>query len=147
MSAIEDAAHDHQGEQNHGPAKPGFLTRLMDYKEFVAILVFFIGGAMWIWGYFATKSQLDDLHCLMNANVTLIQGKMDAASISQTMVDNVKAASLLKQKASAGPLTPAELDQQTRLKLVADELSAKLTAANAKATQALDSLRRGDCAH
>jgi hypothetical protein len=35
-----------------------FLQRLREYRELIAVIVFFIGGALWIFGYFATIEQL-----------------------------------------------------------------------------------------
>jgi hypothetical protein len=34
-----------------------FLDILKEYKELIAILVFFLGGVLWMFGYFATKQQ------------------------------------------------------------------------------------------
>jgi hypothetical protein len=45
-----------------------FLDILKEYKELIAILVFFLGGVLWMFGYFATKQQLTELRCWMRAN-------------------------------------------------------------------------------
>src|SRR5262245_7951462 len=79
------------------------LGTLKDYKEFIAILVFFIGGILWIFGYFATKKQLDELHCLMNANVDFIQGRMEAANLSQLMVQNIEELTPFANKTELSP--------------------------------------------
>lgn len=53
------------------------LEKLIEYKEFVAILVFFAGGLFWIYGYFATKNQVDRLSCVMEQNIQMLRGKME----------------------------------------------------------------------
>ena len=52
------------------------LDRLKQYKEFIAIMVFFIGGFLWIYGFFATKGQLNELQCLTNLNVAMIETRV-----------------------------------------------------------------------
>ena len=58
-----------------------FLDILKEYKELIAVLVFFLGGVLWMFGYFATKKQLTELRCWMHANVEFVQGRMDAANL------------------------------------------------------------------
>ena len=53
-----------------------FLTHLSGYKEFIAILVFFLGGAMWIYGFFATKQQLDEFVCVTNSHLSVLRESM-----------------------------------------------------------------------
>ena len=55
---------------------PDFITRLKQYKEFILILVFFMGGAMWVYGYFATKDQVEVVHCLTSNGISLIESRM-----------------------------------------------------------------------
>ena len=33
----------------------GFISRVKEYKELIAVIVFFIAGVLWIFAYFATK--------------------------------------------------------------------------------------------
>ena len=65
------------------------LARLREYKEFIAILAFFIAGFLWIYGFFATKSEVKTLtsatksevktlKCLLNTNILAVTGQLDA---------------------------------------------------------------------
>jgi len=60
-------------------AKRGFLEKLKLYKEFIMIILLFVSGAMWIYGSFATKNEVDRLECFTNLNITLIQSKQEMA--------------------------------------------------------------------
>jgi hypothetical protein len=129
------------------------LSVLGEYKEFITILVFFLGGVLWIFGYFATKNQLEEVHsgiknqvqelrCLLNANRDFLQGRMDSANLSQMLVENIQETNPLSQKPS---LTPDEQSRLSRLKVAADDITRKLAAADNTTTQAADRLRSGGC--
>lgn len=64
---------------------------LKDYKELIGFFVFFLVGILWAFAYFATKQQLVELKCLMISNITIVQGKMDAANLSQLLLQNQQA--------------------------------------------------------
>ncbi len=44
------------------------LKRLKEYKEFIAILVFFFAGGVWLYADFVTKEWLTQEIKLLNAN-------------------------------------------------------------------------------
>ena len=68
--------NDKTKDKNASDGKNRFVTRLKEYKEFIAILVFFMGGFFWIYGFFATKDQVKVLQCLTNNNIALIECRM-----------------------------------------------------------------------
>jgi hypothetical protein len=133
-----DAKPKDEGETK----SPSFLQTLKNYKEFITILVFFFGGVLWILGYFATKKQVDDVRCLLNANVDFIQGKIDAASLSQLLIQNYDQTKGITNK---GVLTQDEKQKRAQLDTAAQEISRKLALAQDASTQALDKLRKGGC--
>jgi hypothetical protein len=45
---------------------------LRDFKELIAICLFFGGGAIWVVGYFATRTQLTELHCRTEKRLDLL---------------------------------------------------------------------------
>ena len=53
------------------------IDRLKEYKELIAIVVFFLGGFFWLETHFPSKSdlkgQIDVLHCLLDKYMTLTQ--------------------------------------------------------------------------
>lgn len=62
-----------------------FLEALKDYKEFLLILVFFLGGVSWIYGYFATKEQVRVLRCLLNTNVEFVSYQIQSKLLLDQM--------------------------------------------------------------
>jgi hypothetical protein len=123
-------------------SKKTVLQKLGEYKEFIALLAFFLGGVFWIFAYFATKEQLKSIQCLMNANLTAIQGRMDYASLSQLMIQNFEETASLEGKPS---LTAAETVKRNQLKTAANEISRKLAEAETAISQGLNKLRSGEC--
>ena len=103
-----------------------FLDILKEYKELIAVLVFFLGGVLWMFGYFATKKQLTELRCWMHANVEFVQGRMDAANLSDLSVKNIEELTALSEKAT---LSADEKARKHRLEMAKDEIARKLAAA------------------
>ena len=118
-----------------------FLKAAGAYKEFVALVVFFLGGVFWAFAYFATKQQLKEVQCIMNANMAFVQSRMDSASLSQLMLDNLRE-SVALDKASPSPENTLKRNQ---LKTGAADIARKLAEADNAAAQALNKLKFGEC--
>jgi len=58
-------------------SKRDFIAHLKQYKEFIAILVFFVGGFMWIFAYFATKESVDEVRCIADNIIILVDSRME----------------------------------------------------------------------
>ena len=119
-----------------------FLDILKEYKELIAILVFFLGGVLWMFGYFATKQQLTELRCWMRANVEFVQGRMDAANLSDLSVKNIEELTMLSEK---GTLSASEKARKLRLEQAKDEIARKLAAAESTSVGAMKKLTSGQC--
>jgi hypothetical protein len=119
-----------------------FLNILKEYKELIAILVFFLGGVLWMFGYFATKQQLTELRCWMRANVEFVQGRMDAANLSDLSVKNIEDLTALSEKAT---LSADEKARKHRLEMAKDEIARKLAAAESTSVGAMKKLTSGQC--
>jgi hypothetical protein len=61
------------GDAGEGKPSNRFMDALNRYKELIAIIVFFVGGISWLYGYFATKEQVRVMKCLLNTNIEFIQ--------------------------------------------------------------------------
>jgi hypothetical protein len=118
------------------------LDILKEYKELIAILVFFLGGVLWMFGYFATKQQLTELRCWMRANVEFVQGRMDAANLSDLSVKNIEDLTALSEKAT---LSADEKARKHRLEMAKDEIARKLAAAESTSVGAMKKLTSGQC--
>jgi hypothetical protein len=120
----------------------GFIATLKEYKEFIAILVFFLAGVLWMVGYFATKKQLTELRCLMLANVEFIQNRMDSNNLSDMSVKNIEELAVLNEKTT---LTSEEKAKRNRLEVAKNDLARKLAAADTASAHALNRLTSGQC--
>ena len=125
---------NHHAEVDGSPKKTSWLDTLKEYKEFIAILVFFLAGLLWIFGYFATKKQLAVLHCTMVENLNFIKGQMDTTNLSQLMVQNLEEQSIVSDRRD---LSPAEKAKLRKLEVAREELARKLAAAQNSTAQAL----------
>ncbi len=47
-----------QGSKQGDTGTKGFLEVLKEWKEVIAIVVFFVSGVLWIFAFFATKTEL-----------------------------------------------------------------------------------------
>jgi len=121
----------------------GLLDTLKDYKELIAILVFFLGGVLWMFGYFATKKQLTELRCLMLTNVEFIQGSMDVASLSDLSLKNSEDLAALNDKTTT--LTADEKARKRRLEIAKDEIARKVATAQSATERSMEKLRSGEC--
>jgi hypothetical protein len=65
--------------------KVGWLEKLKEYKELIGIIIFSIGGILWIVAYFATKDQINTLNCLLNRNIEVVQYQIDQRILSDDM--------------------------------------------------------------
>jgi flagellar motor component MotA len=94
------------------------LEKLKEYKELIAIIVFFIGGFIWLTSQFPTKndltSEINSLNCLLEKYMTLTQLQIQNQEFekqAQKLADRICQMRIDGQKA---PLTPAmkfELEQ------------------------------------
>lgn len=96
------------------------LQKLNEYKEIIAIIVFFLGGFFWLEGEFPKKSDLNSeigsVKCLLEKYMTLTQLQIRGQELDkqiQELNDQIK---LFPAIANSGPsLTPAmaqELDDK-----------------------------------
>ena len=101
------------------PSTPlsSFLKTAGEYKEFITLVVFVMGGILWAFAYFATKQQLKAVQCVLDANVAFLQGRMDSASLSQLMVENIKERAALEKS----NLSQDEIVKRTQLTSTAAE--------------------------
>lgn len=147
------------------------LRTIKEYKELIAIIVSFIGGALWVFDYFATKEEVKDLrssttsesnqlHCLLQENVQRLDGEhmmkfysVELLKIQQQMRD-IKPKSGHTGKRLAGKRDEpvefediSERDEQTLMQLEQqmDDAKANLNSARLKRDKGYDNLVSGYC--
>ena len=129
----------------------GFLQRLQEYKELLAIMAFFLGGFFWIQGQYPTKSdlkaQIGVLSCLLDKYMSLTQLQNRAQTLEGEAQQLREEIALFDSGGSRTqpPLSPAmkqELESK-RSELVNVQGDLKTTAAQIHATG--DELARNVC--
>lgn len=91
-------------------------TRIKEYKEIIAALIFFSGGIFWVVGYFATKdefrkyqavttSEREVLHCLLETNVTWLEGEIMYLALTDELIEIKSRAE--EQTRVSGPIPPS----------------------------------------
>src|SRR5712691_6296490 len=62
-----------------------FLQRIKDFKELIAIVLFFGSGAMWTVSYFATRAELENYKCINNLTLTMLVNGKSAEFLSEVV--------------------------------------------------------------
>jgi hypothetical protein len=149
---VNSTSDDTPGQAEALPSKPAgaeappsklssFLKIANEYKELVGLIAFVTGGIFWAFAYFATKQQLLETRCILNANIAFIQDRMDSASLSQLMLENLRESATLEK----ATLTPDEVLKRNQLKAAAADIARKLADADNAAAKELNKLKSGDC--
>lgn len=99
------------------PNQAGPLTKLKQYKEIIAIIVFFLSGVAWIYGSFATKKQVDRLECFTNLNITLVRSMQDYEELSSKMQRLIQQLQLMSE--GNNPMVTS--DNKTKLEMERDK--------------------------
>ena len=118
------------------------LKTLSEYRELLTVIIFFVGGVLWVFGYFATKDQLKEVKCLMNANMDFIQGQMDSTNLSQILIQNLQEQRRLKSNVSDNGLITIKL---TQLEIAAKDIDRKIDKATTIQFAAMNKLKTGLC--
>lgn len=130
-------------EDGSSPKKTkNFIDTLKDFKEIIGAVVIISGALTWVFAYFATKAQLEELRCIMRTNIEFVDGRMEAESLSRLLEKNLAETIDLDNKPL---LNPEEKVKLGRLKLAASEISRKLTSAENGSSVALNKLKSDGC--
>jgi hypothetical protein len=119
-----------------------FVHWLGSYKELLSVVIFFLGGFLWVYGVFATKEQIKEVRCMLNANVDVINAQLEESSISQLLVDNLQEKDRLANLGQASDGDRKKLAQLTTANL---DLQKKLERATTLRAEAGKKLRSHQC--
>ncbi len=126
------------------------LEKLNQYKELIAIIVFFLGGFFWIESEFPNKSdlkaELSSVHCLLEGYMKLTQLQIRNQEFEKQIADLGKRLSTAPENGTnALPLSPAmhQEFEQLRSDLADKRNDMKINAA--QITQVRDELARNVC--
>ncbi len=122
------------------------FTFLKDTKELIGIAVFFGAGILWVGGYFATKSQLLELRCLMQAQIDLARSETDFNAVRTDMLSiNLQLDDLNSRKVKNGSLNALENQQFFDLSARLDDLKKQRATAQEKADHVRSDLDHNVC--
>ncbi len=79
------------------------VSFLNDLKELFAIMVFFIGGAVWIYTAFATKQHVQTVRCLLETTIDRIDGEAQTRFIGAEISEIELQINELQNKEEARP--------------------------------------------
>lgn len=100
---------------------PTLLSRLSEYKELITIFMFFLGGVIWLYSAFATKSYVGNIRCLLGATIERVDNEAQSRTLKADIVENnTKIEQLkvdLKKAELAGAPTASLIAESERLKL------------------------------
>lgn len=150
-----------------------FLKWLNEYKELVSVIVFFLGGFLWVYGVFATKeatkeqieatkeaakqqiettkeqikitnNQIKEIKCLMAANIDAIYSQIDESALSQLLIENIQEQNKLKKIVSSSDSEQKKLAQLAAAALDIQNKLQRATSLRAESNQKLRSNRCND---
>src|SRR5437763_5913751 len=87
---------------------PSYLEKsaktLGQYKELIGIFVFFLGGALWIFGYFVTKTQFSELQCFARNSIVINREAMKIRNVEDAIVEKSRRFEELEERLKATSL-------------------------------------------
>ncbi|MBL8028908.1 MAG: hypothetical protein JNL74_20960 [Fibrobacteres bacterium] len=87
------------------------ITKLKEYKELIAILVFFLGGFFWLNNRFSTKSDLQQeiasLNCMLEKYMLLTQNQIRVQTLEKEINETNSKLSLMMNTNGGVSLSPA----------------------------------------
>jgi len=130
------------------------IALMKEYKELAATIVFFAGGVLWIFGYFATKEELrtfretasdqnKTLHCLLQKHVQLLGGKQ----ILKTSSDDLAALQeeIRRQTPSSVQFSDSDVRKIVRLEQQRDEIKSNIAFAEKEISDATKAIMSRMC--
>lgn len=122
--------------------RSGFLLILGEYKELIAIIVFFVGGILWLYGFFATKREIKELKCLLNTNVSIIHNQMMNKFLLEELTENRLKQESIRNKKN---LTPQDFEDLVNQENKANLLQKSIDDAIKDHKNAMEMLKKGRC--
>jgi hypothetical protein len=134
--------------------KVGFLAKLNEYRDVIALMVFFLGGLWWIQGQFPTKTDLNNQQASLKLQIKVLNCQLDKYMRmtqlqlrSQTLDSKI---TRLNQQLDQMPiggahLSPAIEEQRDNLRKEHDDLSKQFETTASEMQTINDELARNVC--
>ena len=125
------------------------FNKLKEYKELVAIIVFFLGGFIWLNNQFPTKSDLtaevETLNCLLEKYMTLTQLQIRGQVLEKQLQNLADRISEMESTRGNVDLSPAMTFEFDRLKSDFEHKRNEYRSNKAEIDKILDELGRNVC--
>jgi hypothetical protein len=131
-----------------------FIAFVKEYKELVATIAFFVGGVLWVFGYFATKEEFrvlreatsdhnKQLNCLLKNHVKLLAGRHTL----KVSYDDLMAVQeeIRKQTASGLQFSENDIKKTVKLEHQRDELKDNIASAEKDISEASAVITYREC--
>jgi uncharacterized protein YacL (UPF0231 family) len=129
---------------------------LNEYKELITAILFFAGGAAWVFNYFATKDELKTLreisakqnqivNCLLQKHVVILEGTQEIKDAHDNLDRIMPDLHKLQQSEKQSQLTETEIALMSRLDEQSVELKSNIATAENRIKQAKEDLQFRKC--
>jgi len=125
------------------------LEKIKEYKELIAIIVFFLGGFIWLNNQFPSKNDLKAevgfLDCLLNKYMTLTQLQLHGQELAKEAEDLKKKIAEMETDSGEVHLLPAMKFELKQFKSDFEHNRKKYRNNIAQIKKIMDELNRHDC--
>jgi hypothetical protein len=139
-----EAEEPDAANRNGSNGKPPFSLWqfLKDTKELITIILFFVGGIVWLYAAFATKHYVGSVKCLLGATIERIDNEAQAKQLQTDIVElNVQ----LRKLDSAGLPAADLISQSETLKQKIEDSKGRKQLADAIVKKASQRVQNGEC--
>jgi hypothetical protein len=124
---------------------PALLKRLNEYKELIAIIAFVVGGVLWVFGYFVTKSQFAELKCFSKNSTIHNRELIKIRDAESVILDRSSKYDELIEKRRSTPLAEQEKRDMKRIELELEKTKSARKIAEERFNKAQARLEDNDC--
>jgi len=118
------------------------VSHLKDLKELIAILVFFVGGAVWIYTAFATKQYVAGVRCLLASTIERIDNEAQSRELKSEIIEvGVRQ----HQIRSQGNLSTSDILEAEKLSAHMKELENRKALADRAVVESSARILQGEC--
>jgi hypothetical protein len=121
------------------------LKVLGHYKELITIIVFFAGGVSWIFGFFATKQQTNEMRCVMEKNMDQIENQMQSKFLQDELMDIGRQLEELTESEKMHLLSERDKQKKLYLNSTSRDLTLQRDEAMKKLAKAKEALNKNIC--
>jgi hypothetical protein len=119
---------------------------LKNLKELIGIVLFFGAGVVWVGGYFATKSHLEEIRCLLQAQLDFARAEYVSKDLKdETVKVSVQIDGLKQRQQTQDSLTDEERQRYFDLSAQLEGLKIKAHDNQERADSVRTKLDHNDC--